>query len=193
MRHGIVAFDTSTTVTAQTWPDLLDRFNASLIAPESLPSQSLCKLAQSVSVVVSSDLPRAIASAGILAPGQSVQHKSLFREAEVPRKLWLPFKVRFRVGVVWARLLWWAGATTCESRHTTRQRAQRAATCLESITGQVDSVALVGHGYFNGLVARELCKRGWRGPRLASRRHWGVTQYSRTSALRHDVGDPPFP
>jgi len=40
VRHGIVAFDASASVTSREWPDLLDRFNASALTPESLPSQS---------------------------------------------------------------------------------------------------------------------------------------------------------
>ena len=74
MRHGIVAFDASASVTSREWPDLLDRFNASALTPESLPSQSLCQLVQSTAVIVTSVLPRAIASAHALAPVRTVRH-----------------------------------------------------------------------------------------------------------------------
>ena len=40
------------------------------------------------------------------------------------------------------------------------------------------SVVLVGHGFFNRLIAIELKKMGWKGKRKATAKHWHCTTYS---------------
>jgi broad specificity phosphatase PhoE len=43
----------------------------------------------------------------------------------------------------------------------------------------IGSVVLVAHGGINRLIAKELRRRGWRGPRMPQSQHWGCTTYCR--------------
>jgi diacylglycerol kinase len=90
-----------------------------------------------------------------------------------------------------ARTLWylrrWPGV---ESPTEAQERARRAANLLEDLVAENKSVFLLGHGYFNVLIARELRHRGWRGPRFPRRGYWSTVTYRRLSQA---TVAPPLP
>jgi broad specificity phosphatase PhoE len=178
VRHGKVEFDFNARVSRLAATDQLARFNAAGIALDSKPSADVCTFANDCALLVSSDLARAVASARILAPRRKLVVDALFREAEVPVRLPLPFSMQFRRWVVWARLLWLLGFHRgCESLLDVRRRARAAAGRLQELATQHGSVTLVGHGYFNSMLALQLRRLGWRGARLNAPRHWSAAVF----------------
>ena len=86
----------------------------------------------------------------------------LYREAELPARLPLcGLMMRYSAAVVIARVLWMLGIHQhAESYAMAAARAHRAAEALASRAMKHDCVILVGHGFFNRLIAREL-KSDW--------------------------------
>ena len=107
---------------------------------------------------------------------------------------------------IMALALWRLGyGAGCESFEIARQRASVAVDLLEHALGQAPtgqiashlsllesnnlnvqstvikphSIVLVAHGGINKLIAKELRRRGWQGPRLPRSQHWGCTTYCR--------------
>ncbi|WP_410896193.1 hypothetical protein [Neobacillus sp. 204] len=59
-----------------------------------------------------------------------------------------------------------------------RFRANKAAQQLIDYANKYKSVVLVGHGFFNMLIAKELQKKGWKGTRKRDAKHWNCTTFS---------------
>jgi broad specificity phosphatase PhoE len=86
--------------------------------------------------------------------------------------------------VVLARVAWWLN--WCQSEETiatTQQRAGRVADRLEVLAAEHGSVLAIGHGMFNRFVARQLLRRGWRGPKVLPPGYWAVAQFDRDRAI----------
>ncbi|MES2521785.1 MAG: histidine phosphatase family protein [Gemmatimonadota bacterium] len=152
---------------------------AGVAAGEQPPAEVAADVARAA-VVAASDLPRALASAALLAPGRSVHTSPLFREEPLP----LPALSRFRAPLtVWEVLLYlkWMVAIL-RARDATpeaRERARRAAQwCREAVgagSAEEGTVAIVTHGVFRRLLAQELLRDGWRPePRRHGYAHWSV-------------------
>jgi broad specificity phosphatase PhoE len=92
----------------------------------------------------------------------------------------LPLRLRFSIWVLWARLFWLLGLHSgCESFLDARRRARTAAERLQELAEKHGSVMLVGHGYFNSMLAIHLRRLGWHGPRLNAPRHWSATVFAK--------------
>lgn len=66
----------------------------------------------------------------------------------------------------------------CEPLASAKRRAKLASEQLVKYVEEYKSVVLVGHGFFNRLIAEELKKMNWEGKRKSSVKHWGCTTYS---------------
>ena len=179
-RHGPVAAHWQSRISGRGFAEFVEELQASGIVPGSEPTTATREQAREASILVCSDLQRSVESAKVIAPTRPFLCESLFREAEVPTKFRTSLSFRANTWVVLARMLWyvrrWSGI---ESPSEARERARRATSFLEHLVEQNDSVFLIGHGYFNALIARELRRRGWRGPKFPSARHWRSTTYRR--------------
>ena len=122
--------------------------------------------------VVTSDLRRSVESAKLFFPNiEADATDPLYREAALPARLPLcGVTMRYSAAVVIARALWMLGIHQhVESYAMAAARAHRAAEALAIRAMEHDFVILVGHGFFNRLIARELKQAGW----AASRREGG--------------------
>jgi broad specificity phosphatase PhoE len=141
------------------------------------PSATIEKIT-SAKIVVTSDLIRAVESAQLLKPGVKVISNPVFRETELPRWAMKSLKLRPNVWAVLLRILWLCGySNECESLTSAKLRAEKAAQQLMTLAEENKSVALVGHGVFNRLIAKELQKQGWKGKRRTTAKHWNCTSY----------------
>lgn len=78
-----------------------------------------------------------------------------------------------------ARVAWLAGwSGGVESRSAALARGRRVARRLHDLAPG-GPVVVVGHGFTNIVVARELRRLGWRGPRLPDHRNGGVSTFRR--------------
>ena len=104
-----------------------------------------------------------------------------FRETELPTfPRILGLKLSPNNWAVVFRCLWFSGySRRCESVANAKRRAKLASEQLVKYAEEHKSViVVVGHGFFNRLIAEELKKMGWEGKRKSSAKHWNCTTYS---------------
>jgi broad specificity phosphatase PhoE len=183
-RHGPVSASLRTRIAGRQFAEFVNELQASGIVSTATPSSESSSLAQASAILVTSDLLRSVQSAQLLAPNKPAISDSVFREAEVPATFRSSVVLRRSTWIVMARVLWlcrsWPGV---ESRFSARERAGDAARRLE-LANQRGSVFLIGHGYFNLLIARELRVRGWDGPRHPATRNWGTSTYLQSTVSK---------
>ncbi len=130
--------------------------------------------------VYCSDLRRAIDSASHLTDPEIVCADPMFREAGLGA-LTAPGFIRLPIGAwtVLVRLAWFLRIVDGpESLEQARRRALIAAARLDADARKYRQVVVVGHGLFNGMVAAELRRLGWTGPRRPGHRYWESTTYA---------------
>jgi broad specificity phosphatase PhoE len=160
------------------------------ITNELPPPAVACELVSSAGCVLVSHLPRARQSAAWLAASKEVRVDPELREAALPVSLASSIRLSPEVWVVVARVAWWFNwRTSDETIAMARQRASRMADRLAALALEHGSVVAVGHGMFNQLVASELRRRGWRGPRVLPRGYWSVAQFEHVGGRRRDFAD----
>ncbi|MDM5224755.1 histidine phosphatase family protein [Cytobacillus sp. NJ13] len=134
----------------------------------------------SASFLLTSDLKRSIESAKSINPSAKIQTDPLFRETElpIPAGKFPGMRLRPNTWAVLLRLLWLCGYSQgCESYRDAKLRAKQASLTLTSIAKEHHFAVLVGHGFFNLLIARELQKAGWIGKRKTGSKHWNANTY----------------
>lgn len=151
--------------------DHVAAYELSGLEPQARPPEALAKLVQGAATVFASDAARVADSLARLGISADVT-RAAFREAP-PRAPALPGH--------WPEIVWLAaararGALAPAFADARRDLARRAADCCDALLDATPrgDVALVGHGWFNGAVAKALAARGWRrsgGPGF--RRPWG--------------------
>jgi broad specificity phosphatase PhoE len=128
-------------------------------------------------MVMTSHLTRTRHSPSLLGAASFIESE-LFREVELP-ELSLSFsKLTPNVWAIFFRCLWFAGySKNCESYRDAKVRAKKASGVLIDNAKKHEFVVLIGHGFFNQLIANELRKQGWKGKTRSDKKHWGCTRY----------------
>ena len=184
-RHGRPAWDYRTPIPGRAYAQWRRGEDQAPLDPASRPSAELEQLVRAASCVITSTLRRSLESAAVLAPSRALVSDALFREAVVPTEFRSGMRLRPRVWGILSRSAWLCGwSEGAESFGVARERAARAAQLLTTRAATEDAIAVVGHGMLNILIARELRARGWRGPRIPSRRHWSFGVF-RPLSQRH--------
>lgn len=144
------------------------------------PLNTLKKIT-TANIVFTSNLKRSIESAWLLNPNLTATSDPLFRETELPApstKLW-GLKLKPSIWALILRCLWFCGySKDCESLSLAKNRAKMASELLVEYAQEHKTVVLVGHGFFNRLIAKELQNKGWKGKSKISSKHWNCTTYS---------------
>jgi broad specificity phosphatase PhoE len=184
VRHGKPQCDHNTKIRGCEFARWVAQYEDAPIDRSFLPSPELLARMTSIAYVTTSTLRRSVESASILAPGRSAVAEPLFNEAGIPTAI--PFRIALSPGS-WdalSRAAWLLRmASGDESFREAKVRAVQAAARLVVLARQHGSVALIGHGMLNTLIARALRASGWTGtgtPRV----YWGsvALQNSATSA-----------
>lgn len=150
-------------------------YNEAGIREDDLPPPELVELARS-SLIVSSDMPRAIASARRLVPDCQALISPLLREIaiEPPRWIVVPMPVE-----VWDTIHYWKWTYRLlrGADHDAVRRARAAAGWLAECAGTAESTCVVTHGGFRRVLHVQLLASGWKpapGPRtFANWSAWG--------------------
>jgi len=131
--------------------------------------------------VVCSHLVRSVDSAKALGCFEVHVSDSLFSETAIPYFSSGSIHLPISVWIVVLRLMWIFGfSRNGESMINARKRAKQAATKLVELAEEHQNVLLVGHGFINLFIAKELRKIGWHGPAKPGRGYWGYGSYVRT-------------
>lgn len=181
IRHGKSKCIENNRIKCKEFKGWVEKYDCNGVFEEnSYPSDTLKKIA-TANIVITSDLKRSVESAKLLNPNLTSLSVPLFRETELPTpstKLW-GLKLNPSIWALILRCLWFCGYSRgCESLSKAKERAKKATELLVEYAQKHTSVVLVGHGFFNILIAKELQKTGWKGKRKTSSKHWNCTTYS---------------
>jgi broad specificity phosphatase PhoE len=181
IRHGKSKHIDNNRITCKEFGDWIKKYDSSGVFKEnSYPSETL-EIIASANLVLTSDLKRSIESVKLLNPNINAISEPVFRETELPnlfKKLW-GLKLNPNIWAVILRCLWFCGYSWgCESLNNAKDRAKIASDLLAEYAQDHSSVVLVGHGFFNMLIAKGLQKMGWKCERKINSKHWNCTTYS---------------
>ncbi len=180
LRHGQPDLPPLDRVTAANFAHWVDTYNSAGLSGNSKPPDNIISISSNCNTIVCSELKRSIDSAIALKGPVIHLTDRLFNEAELPVANWKYFKLSPKLWSVFFRICWILGYSgNGESLKQARMRAQRSAEILEKLSVTNNCVLLVGHGVYNRLIADELRKSGWKGPRHPDSRHWAYTVYCR--------------
>ena len=156
-------------------------YDTSGILPRDKPPRGLDALVSTADLIVASDLPRAIMTAERLADGQPITTSPLLREAPAELPEWNRLRAP-RVVWEWSVTLSW-GLRILRGTDIPQQdleRASKAAFWIDDLARSREHVAVVTHGVFRRILARQLEALGWRGDgRHRSYDHWSVWALTR--------------
>jgi broad specificity phosphatase PhoE len=156
------------------------RYDESGIMAAVEPPAALREAARAAGCVVASDTRRAIESAGRLIAADAVRVEAGLREVGFPESLDSTLRLSPNLWVLIARASQMLDRDDAEGgRAAVRARAARAADTLARLAQDHRQVVAIGHGWFNRFVARELRRRGWRGPRFVPSGYWSSVVYAR--------------
>ncbi|SDN95876.1 histidine phosphatase family protein [Bacillus sp. OK048] len=181
IRHGKSQLTENDKISGWEFKKWVEKYDYNGVIDESTyPLATLEKVA-TANIVFTSDLKRAVESARLLNPVTNIISDPLFRETELPSNSSQLFNVKLNPSI-WAivlRILWFSGySTNCESLKQAKFRANKASQQLIDYANEYKSVVLVGHGFFNMLIAKELQKKGWKGSRKRDAKHWNCMTFS---------------
>lgn len=192
-RHGRPDLARDLTITAREYGDWWAQYDASGLAPEERPPQSLIELANGATTVLSSTLPRAIETARFAAGAdREIPADPIFVEAPLP-----PPPVPFlklspgQWGVV-SRSFWFWGYTPdgVESHWQSWKRVRKIAARLAGHAADGD-VLLCAHGYLNWMLDQQLRRDGWiLSKRDGGNHYWSWRIYEPPKAWRNKVEAP---
>jgi broad specificity phosphatase PhoE len=181
VRHGASTHVHSGWIDAAGFREWRRRYEAAGIREDERPPAEIAELAAQADLVLSSDAPRAVASARQLAPGREVIVSPLLRELDLEGPnlggLRLPLAAwAFAVG---GRAL----VLTLLRRYPSSAEAARiegAAAWLEELAAQHAVIVAVTHASFRRRLAARLVGAGWQAePGRRSLRHWSAWAFSR--------------
>lgn len=178
LRHGRPAFELKGNARAKDLCAIARSYDLSGIV--GAPPRETVAAIQGEPLVVCSHLTRSIESAKALGFSEIHVKGPLFCETTIP--CFDSGSVPLPVGlwVVVLRIMWLFGfSKNGESLVKARRRARQAAERLSELAEQHRNILLVGHGFINYFIAKELKKIGWIGPSKPGKGYWGYGVYER--------------
>lgn len=180
LRHGKPDFALKGSVPAKDLKKIAKLYDASEVVG-SPPKETVAAIAGD-HVVVCSHLPRSIQSARSLGYSEVRVKEPLFSETALPHFSSGFITLPMGVWMVVLRILWLFGfSRNGESLVDAKRRSKQAADKLAQLAEEHQSVLLVGHGFMNYFIAKELRKSGWHGPSKPGDNYWGYGVYEQTA------------
>ena len=175
MRHGRpdqVHVDKVSALEMKRW---IEEYELAEIVEQSAPETS-AELAKTADVIVASNAPRALTTVRALGLQPKVIDE-IFCEAQLPHGAWKRPRLSPFTWVFILRILWLFGfSEKVESVGSAKARAKAAAQQLQSLTDE-GTVLLVGHGFMNRMIARQLEAAGWARHQSSGSRYWSAASY----------------
>jgi broad specificity phosphatase PhoE len=176
MRHGEPAYELKGRVQANEISGVIEGYDLSGIKDK--PPKITIDRVSSVSAVVCSDLKRSIESAKALGFSKIHQSRALYREVATPHFKGGEFSMSLYKWGVFLRVISIFGfSRNGESLSMARIRAIEAASELVNLAKEKKSVLLVGHGFINYFIAKELLRKKWLGPSKPGGGYWEYGTY----------------
>ncbi len=178
LRHGKPNTPALNKLSASAFCDWVLEYNASGLCPSSNPTTIAFSHAHACNAIVCSDLPRSIESAKALNARKIVLSSSIFNEAGLPIANWGKLKFSPKTWAIIFRVLWLLGySRNSESFKEAKIRATEAVKKLTELAQEYGNILFVGHGVYNRIIANELRRSGWDGPKNPGSKHWDFVVY----------------
>ncbi|SFD46621.1 phosphoglycerate mutase family protein [Bacillus sp. UNCCL81] len=181
IRHGKSLWTEDKPITCREFKKWIQKYDDNgVFEEETYPLETL-KIVANTKVIITSDLIRTIKSAEFLNPDITSKSNPLFRETELPTPMsnLLGLRLKPSIWAVILRCLWFGGySSNCESLNEAKVRAAKASNLLKKYAQEHTDIVLVGHGFFNLLIAKELKKTGWKVNKKTSSKHWHINTFS---------------
>ncbi|WP_046174170.1 histidine phosphatase family protein [Domibacillus indicus] len=181
IRHGKSAYEDNRRMNCREFTEWVRAYNEAGVQEAAACPPDTMAAVKAAPLVITSNLKRSMESADYLKTAGRIKSYSVFREAERPAPRWnLPgVKLRPSAWSAFFRTAWCTGYSPgCESLKDALRRAEAGARKLAEYAAEHQHVVLVGHQFFNQLLAVQLIKMGWSGPKKINRKHWSTTVYS---------------
>lgn len=177
MRHGKPLIDLEASDAGRVAPSaigaLIKSYAQTTLRADENPTKDVVDMYRRSKAKITSDLPRAIESAQMLAPKEQFLRDPIFQEAGLPYVDWKGPRLSVFTWLVIFRIAWFLGfSANAESKDYALIRAKGGAQVLENLATEHGSVVLVGHGIMLRLIARELKRRGWVSSNKPSSHYW---------------------
>lgn len=175
VRHGLSAHVQTEWIDAAGFRRWREAYEAAGIVETDRPPASVTEIAARADLIVSSDAPRAAASARLLVPGRDLTLTPLLRELalEGPRSLNMRLPLRAWAVAVGVRML----VMKCRGGYPSPEDAARvneAASWLQDLAASHSTIVGVTHASFRRQIATRLESVGWRSEARPSARHWSA-------------------
>jgi len=178
LRHGKPNIPSLSKLSASAFCEWVKDYNASGLSVSSKPTNKALVRTSDCNVIICSNLPRSIESGKALNAGKIILSDSIFNEAGLPSTSWQKLKLSPKFWAVFFRVLWLLGfSRNSESFKEAKTRATEAVKILVKLANEHEKVMFVGHGVYNRILANELRKNGWQGPKNPGSKHWSSEVY----------------
>jgi len=174
MRHGKVDIpEFKERIVGGDFIACLDQYDISELHENSQPDAESIGYFTHYSSVVCSHLSRSQESAKRLQLTDKVIIDPMFCEVKKPYLNFFGLKLYPKTWAILIGLSWYCGLLEKKMPFIeAKQRAKNCADKLEKLARDNGKVLLVGHGFMNTYIAKELRDRGWKGPTTPAKRHW---------------------
>lgn len=180
IRHGKVDHPPLTIISAASFSNWVKAYDVNPLDKSSTPTHKAIDIVSKTKAVVCSALIRSLDSAKELGVKNVTFSDSMFNEAGLPVANWKFPPLPAGMWAILFRLLWLVGySNSTESLCETRVRAMTAIEKLIELATIHDSVAFIGHGIFNRMLANRLLEAGWTGPKKPNSKYWGFVIYEK--------------
>jgi broad specificity phosphatase PhoE len=176
IRHGKPDYELKGEAGSKEIGRVIENYDSSGIK-DSPPKETIERLSN-IRAVVCSDLKRSIESANALGFKSIFYTNEIFREVATPHFKKGEFSMSLDNWGIFLRVISIFGfSRNGESLAMARRRAKDAASELISLAKEEISVLLVGHGFINYFIARELLSQNWVGPSKPGGEYWDYGTY----------------
>lgn len=178
VRHGKPRFELKGRIRAKDLAEIARSYDLSGLGDR--PPESTVTAVRDNKLIICSHLARSVESAKALGFPEVHLKDPLFCETTIPHFSSGSISLPADVWIMGLRLLWLFGfSRNGESLSGARKRARQAAARLAGLAEEHQHILLVGHGFMNHFIARELKRMDWLGPSKPGKGYWGYAIYEK--------------
>ena len=161
IRHAEVKITRRIPLYAKEIGKFVERYKYAEIKKE-MPLLKINYLLNNSDKIFCSELKQTLDSLALL--GQTTYEKdAVFNEVEMPYPRWKGLRLYPNIWLFLFRVTWFLGYSShSESFKKAKLRATEASTKLVEASSDNPTVTLLGHGFMNKFIAKELLKTGWK-------------------------------
>ena len=178
IRHGKPILQPQPPLSSADFGKWLSKYNEASIDENVSPNTTTRQIVESSEIIISSNLKRSIESAKILGITKKHIVDKTFEEVGMPYNSWVFPKMPPTLWIILNRTLWFLGySKNCESYQDAKSRSIECAQKLQEIVKENHSIALIGHGFMNRFIGKQLLNAGWLGSKRPQSGYWKASIY----------------